>query len=342
MNLRRSMLRPLVPMYAAIVSRKRRLFETGWLKSSTLKDAVISVGSVSAGGAGKTPMVLLIAEVLERRRYAVRILTRGYGRESTEVDLVNPMGDASRYGDEPVLLARRSGAPVFVGADRHEAGLMAEGMPAKRRVVHLLDDGFQHRQLARDLDIVLLTRKDVEDVLLPAGDLREPLSTLKRADVIVLREDEAEALDGFVSGLKGASGPPPIWKIRRRLETRGGSGGRTTKSPLAFCGIARPESFFGMLEEEGCRTAGRVSFADHQSYGERQIARLVRAAKEAGADGFVTTEKDAVKISEGMLRQMEVIGPVVVKRLTLELVDEKAALALMIAMAPRLNRRRFR
>ncbi len=341
MKTRRTLLLPLVPMYAAIVGWKKRLFDKGRLRRRRLPDAVISIGSVSSGGAGKTPVVLLLADMLKRREYAVRILTRGYGRKSKQVQRVDPAGDARRYGDEPLLLAQRSGSPVYVGADRYRAGLMAQADAAGKKIVHLLDDGFQHRQLQRDLDIVLLTRKDVEDVLLPAGDLREPLATLRDADVIVVRQDEAESLQEFISRMTRDQGPPPIWLIRRRLKFAA-SGATLPTRPLAFCGIARPESFVAMLEAETCRPAASVIFGDHHRYDERDISRLLERAKETSADGFVTTEKDAVKLTKAMRRRLEWAGPLVVPELEVTLVDERAALEQMISMAGRMNRRKNR
>lgn len=338
----RRLLLPLVPVYSAIVRWKKRLFDRGRLPKRRLRDAVISVGSVSSGGAGKTPVVLLLAEVLQRRGYAVRILTRGYGRESKRVERVDPDGDARIYGDEPVLLAQRSGVPVYVGTDRYRAGLLAEAIAGKQTVVHLLDDGFQHRQLERDLDIVLLTRKDVDDVLLPVGGLREPLSALEDADVIVLREEEAESLREAVSVLTREKGPTSIWLIRRRLTFARSGGTKQPKRPLAFCGIARPEGFFEMLETEGYRLAARIAFGDHHSYGERDIVKLLDSAKECGADGLMTTEKDAVKLSRVMRSRLEWVGPLLVPELKVELVDEQGALQQMITMAPRLDRRKSR
>lgn len=342
MRLRRTLLRPLTPIYGEIVSRKRWLFETGRLQTNALKSPVISIGSISAGGAGKTPVVLLLADVLGRMGYAVRILTRGYGRESGEVERVDPAGDARRYGDEPMLLAQRSGAQVFVGADRYRAGLMAESQPLERTVVHLLDDGFQHQQLARDLDIVLLTRRDLGDVLLPAGDLREPLSTLQKADVLVIREDEAEAMQGFVAALARGDEPPFVWQIRRSLSTLTGGAAKLRGRVLAFCGIARPESFASMLEAEGCRPVGMVMFGDHQGYGQREMLKLLERAKRVGAEGFVTTEKDAVKLTDGMRSELGRMGPLAIARMEVELVDEKAAIEQMFQRVPRLNRRRLR
>src|SRR3984885_7769310 len=224
MSVRRPLLWPLAPLYGIGVAIKNKLFDLGWLKQSRLQSPVISVGSLSAGGAGKTPVVLMLATILRQRGYAVRILTRGYRRESRGVARVEPFDDARWHGDEPVLLAQRSGVPVYVGADRYLAGVMAEqNEPSEKLVVHLLDDGFQHRQLARDFDIVLLTKEDVEDWLLPAGNLRDPLSALADADAVVVREEEADSLRGVVAGLKRPEGKPAIWTIRRTLSL--GEGG---------------------------------------------------------------------------------------------------------------------
>ena len=147
-TLRRPLLLPLVPAYAVAAGVSRWMYGSKWIAERDLGEAVISVGSISAGGAGKTPMVLLLAEALVRRRYDVRILTRGYGRSSTGVERVNPMGDAAWFGDEPMLMARRSGVPVYVGADRYEAGMLAQRERGDRRIVYLLDDGMQPPQAA--------------------------------------------------------------------------------------------------------------------------------------------------------------------------------------------------
>lgn len=339
----RSMLLPLVPLYATGLWIKRWMFASGRLKQKSLESAVISIGSVSAGGAGKTPLVLELAEMLGRRNYAVRILTRGYGRTSGTVERVDVTaggGDTARYGDEPVLLAQRSGVPVYVGADRYRAGLIAEDGAAGKTIVHLLDDGFQHRQLARDIDIVLLTWKDVNDVLLPAGDLREPLTALRAADVIVLRENEAEGLHDFISVLTRETGTPPLWVIRRRLKFTTEGMAPLPARPMAFCGIARPEGFLEMLQADGCQVAGQVLFADHHAYGERDITRLIAEARKAEADGFITTEKDAIKLTPGMRSRMEWVGPLVVPQLRVELLDEKTAMEQMIGMVERMDRRR--
>jgi len=340
MSIRRPLLLPLVPLYGAALAIKKQMFRLGWLKRNRLPNPVISVGSISAGGAGKTPMVLMLAGVLRRRGYAVRILTRGYGRGSEKIERVEPYNDAVSHGDEPVLLAQRSGVPVFAGADRYRAGLLAEqDEELEKIVVYLLDDGFQHRRLARDIDIVLLTQEDVEDKLLPAGNLREPLRALRDADVIVLREEEAESLRSFVTKLMGAKSPA-IWVIRRSLSL--GEGGEVSLPalPLAFCGIARPESFIKILNAEGCMPVGRVDFRDHHRYDDRDITTLLERARHSGANGFVTTEKDAVKLTPLMRDRLSAVGPVVVTRLNVELVNEAAALLQLVSMVGRLDRRK--
>jgi tetraacyldisaccharide 4'-kinase len=341
MKTRRPLLLPLAPLYGAALAMKRRLFQWGWLKQNRLQSPVISVGSVSAGGAGKTPMVLMLARTLRHRGYAVRILTRGYKRGFKTVTRVEPFDDAAWYGDEPVLLAQRSGVPVYEGADRYQAGLMAErSEPSEKLVVHLLDDGFQHRQLARDVDIVLLTQTDVEDTLLPAGNLREPLTALAEADIVVLREEEADSLRSVVAGLSRAAKVPAIWVIRRTLSLGEGGEVALPSRPFAFCGIARPESFTEMLAAQGYQPMETMIFPDHHAYVEADIRRLLERARQIEANGFVTTEKDAVKLTPIMRDQLETIGRVIVARLSVELLDEQELLSQLLTMVGRLDRRK--
>jgi tetraacyldisaccharide 4'-kinase len=286
-------------------------------------------------------MVLMLARILRHRGYAVRILTRGYKRSSDMTSRVEPFDDAAWQGDEPVLLAQRSGVPVFVGADRYQAGVMAEqDEPSEKLVVHLLDDGFQHRKLARDVDIVLLTQADVEDTLLPAGNLREPLSALAEADVVVLREEEAASLRSVVAGLSGDKNAPAIWVIRRSLSLGEAGDVALPTKPLAFCGIARPESFTRMLAAQGYEPMDTMIFPDHHAYDDGDIRRLMERARQVKANGFVTTEKDAVKLTPILRDHLETIGPVIVARLCVELLDEQASLSQLVAMVGRLDRRR--
>ena len=341
MSIRRPVLLPLAPIYGVGLAIKKMMFRRGWLKQNRLPSPVISVGSVSAGGAGKTPMVLLLADILRRRGYAVRILTRGYKRTSELIERVEPYDDPGFHGDEPVLMAQRSGVAVFAGADRYRAGLLAEQDEEHGKIaVNLLDDGFQHRQLVRDVDIVLLTQEDVEDHLLPAGNLREPLSAVREADILVLREEEVFALQPVVRRLTGEGSAPAVWIIRRRLSLGEAGGVSLPALPLAFCGIARPESFTSMLQAEGCMPVDTVSFPDHHAYNDGDIAHLLERARHRGANGFITTEKDAVKLTPQMRDRLAAVGPLIVTRLQVELLDEKEALQQLLSMVNRLDRRK--
>jgi tetraacyldisaccharide 4'-kinase len=307
---RRPLLLPLVPLYAAGLALKNRLRDTRILKSRSLHRPVLSIGSLSAGGAGKTPVVIALAHLLELHQYRIDVLSRGYGRTSQAIahvpaDLSAP---PTLYGDEPVEMTR-AGLNVFVGANRHAAGQLAERtqtgaahLPAVHLpAVHLLDDGFQHRQLARQLDLVLLTAHDVADTLLPAGNLREPLSSLRRAHIVLLREDEAEPLRPIVQKHTTAE----IWLIRRDLVIQ-----NQYTRPFVFCGIARPENFLAMLTAAGHPPLGHLFFPDHHPYTDHDITRIVTAAQAVNANGIYCTEKDAVKLSQHSHQRLQTIGPV--------------------------------
>jgi tetraacyldisaccharide 4'-kinase len=278
------------------------------------------VGSLSAGGAGKTPVVLLLAELLGARGFEVRILTRGYGRIGKLTEQVDPNGDAARFGDEPLMLARRAtGAKIFVGRDRYRAGMLAEqNEPAGTKVVYVLDDGFQHQKLAREIEMLLITRQDFEDRLLPAGNLREPLRAIKHADFVVLREDEPGLARLLEERLRLSL--PPVLTIRRQLRVDEGPG--NPSRPIVFSGLARPEGFFAMLSKSGTDIAAQETFPDHHRYTAGDIERLIRSARQKGGDGFVTTEKDAVKLAPAMMDRLRSVGPVVVAVLEMKLLDE--------------------
>jgi tetraacyldisaccharide 4'-kinase len=285
---------------------------------------VVSVGSLSAGGAGKTPVVIALAELLRERGWAVDVLSRGYGRSGSGVESVDASaeGAAARFGDEPVAMAERLDVPVWVGADRFAAGRSAErsGDATDGRSVHLLDDGFQHRGLARTMDVVVVTEEDLEDALLPAGNRREALRALRLADAVVVREEEQGRVQERVRRWMRADAP--VWSVRRELRIADSEvelGARPR--PLAFCGIARPEGFWGMLAQAGYMLAAKVAYNDHHRYGMDDVERLAKVAGQRGATGFLTTEKDAVKLSTGMMERLRSVGPVCVVALDAEFVD---------------------
>jgi tetraacyldisaccharide 4'-kinase len=178
---------PLTGLYGAATSLRNTLFDRGVLPSRRLERPVVSVGNLSVGGSGKTPFVIALGELLKARAIRFDVLARGYRRKTRGVLVVETDGNAADFGDEPLLIARRLGVPVIVGESRYAAGRVAEQKFQPQ--LHILDDGFQHRSLARDFDIVLMTERDFDDRLLLSGRLREPISSLQRADAIVLPRD---------------------------------------------------------------------------------------------------------------------------------------------------------
>jgi tetraacyldisaccharide 4'-kinase len=339
---------PLVPLYRAVLAMKDRFGG----KPKTLQWPVVSVGSISAGGAGKTPVVIALAKMLRARGWDVDVLSRGYGRGGHGVELVAARGEhaAERYGDEPVGIARATGVPVWVSGDRFEAGLAAEAgvggrfgapngnhnhenasttsPPAERKArgVHLLDDGFQHRSLARNFDIALVTAEDMRDTLLPAGNLREDFNALRRADAVVVREDELDDVKARVWKLmrEGAQ----MWVVRRKLVFPApllvfGAGFR----PVAFCAVARPEGFQAMLRDAGCGVLDTIAFQDHHAYAMRDIERIVELGRQLNATGLVTTEKDSVKLTTTMRERLETFGPLMVVGLEAEFADASAVVS---------------
>lgn len=268
-------------LFGAAVRLRNTAYDRGWLAARRLEGPVVSIGNLSVGGAGKTPFLTLLGEQLKARGVAFDVLSRGYGRNSSGVREVAADGTPEEFGDEPLLLARRLGVPVIVGERRYEAGAYAEKKSGPR--LHLLDDGFQHRALARDLDIVLVTARDLRDNLLPAGRLREPLSALERAGAIVLMDEVERA------ALPAAK---PVWQAKR--------GVRLPKTaaphPVAFCGIGRPERFFGDLRAAGVEIAAEVRFLDHHRYTPGDVHGIFAVRDKYPGAGFITTAKDAINL----------------------------------------------
>ncbi len=271
-------------LVAAAARRRRATYSAHPERRRRLERPVISIGNISTGGTGKTPLAAHVARLLLDAGHRPAILSRGYRRphplEGAVVvtDGNRILASYATAGDEPLMLARQvPRCAVVVAADRYLAGALAE-----RRLgctVHVLDDGFQHLALARTLDIVIVNGRDMRDRVLPFGRLREPLDALDAADAIVVHAgDEVDA-----------RGRPTFRMTRRVAERR-------DEPALAFAGIGRPAGFFEALEEAGWTLAARVAFADHHSYSARDIDRLTRDAAQAGARILVTTEKDAVRL----------------------------------------------
>jgi tetraacyldisaccharide 4'-kinase len=293
---------PLSAVYGAVVGARNAFYDRRWLRSRSLEGTVISVGNLSTGGSGKTPFVILLGELLKGRGIRFDVLSRGYGRATRGVLLVDPGGLPRDFGDEPLLMARRLQAPVVVGEDRYQAGRFAESRFGAQ--IHLLDDGFQHRGLARDFEIGLVTPDDARDRLLPAGRLREPLRSLARADAVVL-----------TSGASPESFPlagKTVWRVRRGIVAQD-----VPARPIVFCGIARPQNFLLQLRAAGIDPVAEAFFRDHHAYTEKDIRDLLQLRQRSEAGAFVTTEKDAVNLGG----YLAALAPLVVVRVKMELAD---------------------
>jgi len=286
----RPLLWPLVPVYRLGLALRELQLRSGLKPIRRLRWPVVSIGNLSTGGAGKTPFTITLAKALTARGLHVDVLSRGYGRRRSALPLlVDPGGTAEEFGDEPLLIAREAGVPVYVAAERYEAGRLAESEASGTSTLglHLLDDGFQHRQLARDVDILLFSRRDLTDHLLPAGDLREALHAAARAQVIAVPADEADV----ETEIRARGWKAQVWRLRRHMEIP------PTDGPVAaFCGIARPDQFFEGLERAGVKLASKATFADHHRYTASDLARLTSAARAAGAMALLTTGKDSIRL----------------------------------------------
>lgn len=325
---------PLAWTYTAGVWMKNLAYDRRWFASRRLGWPVISVGNLSVGGTGKTPLVLLLANRLQARGWSVDVLSRGYGRSSQKAARVDALGTPKQFGDEPLLMARH-GLAVYVGSDRYEPGQLAEragavGKDPSRRV-HLLDDGFQHRKLARTVDIVLLQRQDMNGRLLPAGRLREPLSALRRADICVLRAEDADIDPKLAQRVtRCMQRPDPeaaqerVWIVERRttLPSPATSVGKT----VAFCAIGDANGFFQGLRQAGVDPRASIAFSDHHVYTCKDIDRLRSAARSCGAQSFLTTEKDSMRLTAPLRVELEKTGPLLFAGLEIFLREETCCL----------------
>lgn len=305
---------PFSLLYGIATAVRNNLYDRGILKAQKLSRPVISIGNISVGGSGKTPFVIMLGELLNQRGIAFDVLSRGYGRATRGAMFVDPQGTSRDFGDEPLLISQRLACPVLLGESRYQAGKLAEnddvrtaalGCPPGQRPgpLHILDDGFQHRSLARDFDIVLLTAQDLHDQLLPAGRLREPLTSLRRADAIVLTEEIASTQ---------LPSDKHIWRIRRSLTIR-----RGPKNPIAFCGIARPEKFIEELRAAGIEPVATKFFPDHHRYADRDIRDLLELRDRYAADGFIATQKDALNLGQKYVP----LAPIIFPPVKMELLD---------------------
>ena len=292
-------------LYGGVAQLRRAWYQRVPSRARSLTQPVISVGNLVVGGSGKTPVVAALARLLVESGERPAILSRGYGRRSHEDGVVvvssreRVLEPVERSGDEPQMLARAlPGVPVIVSPDRHLAGTLAE-----RRfgcTVHLLDDAYQHLQLRRDIDLLLVSKSDLDEHVLPSGRLREPLGAAAAADALIVTgtEDEAEEVAATL-GKSVVFRAVPHFGEARAIHANGGIVPLAGKRAVAVAGIARPERFFAAARAEGWDVVRELPYRDHHWFDARDITRITAAASEIGADVILTTEKDAMRLDRG-------------------------------------------
>jgi len=299
-------------LYGLIVRARHWCYRRRWCVSSRLPCRVVSVGNVTVGGTGKTPVVILLTEWLLAEGRRVAVLSRGYKRENDAPhclvsDGVRLLADSSDAGDEPFLIARRCPtAIVAVGADRVALGrwVLAQ-FPVDCMI---LDDGFQHLALSRDVDLVLLDATDASglDAMVPAGRLREPLTGLERAAALVVtRADSKEDVEAVYGRLKAAHLPfadaieikfPPESLVAISVETKQSLEWCQGMKTWVVSGIGNSQSFRRSVASLGVEIIGETAFSDHHRYHDDDVRKVRADAQAAGADIVLTTEKDAGKL----------------------------------------------
>jgi tetraacyldisaccharide 4'-kinase len=275
--------------YAAVVGWRNRQWDSGRRPRVHVTLPVVSVGNLSVGGTGKTPVTALVVDMLKDLGRSPVIVARGYGRRHRGLVVIQPYQadgmDPDVTGDEPLELARRCGVPVVVARRKVDAAIHAAAEHLGDVIV--VDDGFQHRDLVRELDIVIIDAATINTQrLLPKGRLREPLANVSRAHVVLLhgdveasRIDHVRSQDALVLHVQFTTTVPPF-----------------NGTAIAVCGLGAPQRFYNGLAEAGTSILGQTSFADHHRYLARDVDAIIRQANTLGASAVLTTEKDVVKL----------------------------------------------
>ena len=301
----RLLLLPVALLYGVALQARNRLYDWGWFKARRFPVPVISVGNLSAGGSGKTPLTIFLAQQLAARYGRVAVVSRGYGRSTRGPQLVSDgeriLLSADQAGDEPLLIARKTGAVVAVAEQRNRG--IERVLQTCRPAVILLDDAFQHRQTARDLDILLVNpaQRWLDRLPLPGGFYREFAANICRADVVILTKNKTRSEPGLLRRC-----PRPWFQAefhpgeltRADFKTTGPLASLKERPFGAFCGIAHPESFGRTLKQAGLQPVFLRAFPDHVRYTQADMKALVRQAVRQNCRHLVCTEKDLVKIAE--------------------------------------------
>jgi tetraacyldisaccharide 4'-kinase len=298
--------------FEALVRLRNRAYSSSWLHRHRLACPVISIGNITMGGTGKTPLAIHAAQILLRLGRTPAFLSRGYRRLSREMIVLRPGEEiadpASALGDEPALIHRRVPAAwIGVSKNRFSAGEMIE---QQKKVAFILDDGFQHRKLFRDLDIVVLDGSQAlePDRVFPRGTLREPVSSLRRCQLIVVNghHEDMHSIESYISGLGGQA---KIVRCDQRInalmpfadwQKNDGfaPGGGFVKTVFAVAALGNPDRFLRDLRRFGIEVKGKKLFPDHYRLNESDWTSCCETAAVQGVDALVTTEKDAIKVSQ--------------------------------------------
>lgn len=304
--------RPFSPLYGMFMSLRSWLYSRKVLPVSSFPVPVISIGNLTMGGTGKTPTVQMISKLLLQNGYRPAVISRGYGGTANKpINVVATEKEillgAPEAGDEPFLLASSiAGLPVVTGKKR--------ALPCRYACDHMrvdtiiLDDGFQHLGVKRDLDIVLFNATTLagNSRVFPGGELREPVNALKRADAFLLTgitPDNQKRADAFITLLQKRFSKTPVFTSTNRVSgifriTGEAATQEDLRQPLfAFCGIAHPERFLSQLDNFGIHITGNANFKDHAIYRKTDLSTVFNNAVKNGATGFITTQKDSVKLT---------------------------------------------
>jgi tetraacyldisaccharide 4'-kinase len=300
------LLLPLSSLFGTVAKTRRTLYAKGFLKSNKLAAKVVSVGNITVGGTGKTPLVIYIAKILAEQSEKVCILTRGYGRKNANERLLVSDGEkilanVEMSGDEPFESAEKLLGISAVLADKYRTSAGNWAIKNLGTTAFILDDGFQHIQLRRDLNIVCIdaTNPFGNGKLLPSGILREPLESLRRADAIVvtranLTEKEDLRPENLLSKIKQFT-DSPIFISRNQTIL---SSQFLILNSFAFCGLGNPENLFSQLRQDNFNLVATKTFRDHHVYSQQDVNEIERIAKENNAEILFTTAKDAVKLRD--------------------------------------------
>lgn len=265
---------------------------------------MISIGNITTGGTGKTPAVIYLAKLLLSKGYKVSVISRGYGRKTAGTQIVtdgiSPVEDWRNYGDEPTLIANAlPGVPVIVDGNRHRGGMVL--VDRFKPDVIIMDDAFQHRAVERDIDIVLINSQDSRAThkLLPYGMLREPASSLRRADLIIFTKVNLKAPRAFLERLAKRFKKPVF---ESHLSSQAPKNIKDSKKPfshdlcpIAVSAIGDRQGFIRTLKEANIKTVDEIHFTDHHDYSQKDMDRIKKRMEHTKADSIITTEKDAIK-----------------------------------------------